>query len=246
MQWCGGACTPSRFPHGQTRGLGPVLPFHVDEAARHRAMPGQPNRDGDISQLPIAAGDVAHAVRRIREAMQQDDGADGLPAGLEYERAVPVLRERSRIDGTSLEVAVRGNPFVWLELPRDVISHLVEECVLGLQIRGPIEPSELVALQLVWTVGMPRLELGATLRIPGADGQQRERARCQHQHHAPRDASQHGYADPSFFALRAVHGGPAGGRELRGSAGLDAEPGRSPSPARIRSTSCRPASITEM
>ena len=84
----------------------PVLPFDVGQARPARCRGPASGSPPPRSRVAIAAGDVAQAVGRIGQAVQQHHRADRRSVGLEDVGAVPVLREVAGIDRAAVEVAV--------------------------------------------------------------------------------------------------------------------------------------------
>jgi hypothetical protein len=65
-------------------GRRPVLPFDVGEAGGDGAVPGQTDHDRDKAVIAICPRDMALAVRRVRQAMQQYHGAHRRTRGLQH------------------------------------------------------------------------------------------------------------------------------------------------------------------
>ena len=184
------ANAPASLADGKTgRGV-PVLPFDVGQGRRHGAVARHPDRHGDEAAVAIGARDVAQAVRRIGQPVQQDDGADRGPVGLEDVGAVPVLREVAGIDRAAGVVAVARCPRLLVELVDDICPDLAKDRLLGLAIGGPVGLVDVRGMPVVRHVGVPRIERRPTLGIPGADGKQRCRDHDQ-QHENAAKQSQH-------------------------------------------------------
>ena len=176
MQGARGTDAPPGLSHRETRRFRPVLPVDVGQGGRHGAMRRQPDRDGDIAVLPVPPREVAQAVRRIGQSVQQHDRADGGSFRLEDVRAIPVVREAARIDRAAVVVAVGGGPVFRLELLCDLRSHLVEERLLGLDVAFPLDLPEIPRLEIVGDVGVPQRERRPSLRVPHADREQQQDA----------------------------------------------------------------------
>ena len=106
----------------------------------------------------IAARDVALAVGRIGQPVQEHHRADGRALRLQHVGAVPVLREARRMHRAALEVAVDRNAVLGLELLVDLPVHGLEGRILGREVLGPVGLVELVRAQLGRRVGVPELE----------------------------------------------------------------------------------------
>ena len=74
----------ARFPHGEPRRCRPIFPFGVDQPGRNGAVTGQPDDNRDKAMVPIKPGDVALAVGRVGQAVQQHYCADGRAVGLQH------------------------------------------------------------------------------------------------------------------------------------------------------------------
>ena len=161
----------SRFTHGEPRCRRPVFPAHVGQPGGDRAMAGHADADGDEAVLRVALGDVAQAVGRVRESVQQHHGAPRRRRRLDHVGAVPVVRELRREDGAALEVAVVGHALVRLELPRDVGQHAVEDRLLLLDIARPVGGVEFIGPQFDGHEGMPGLQWRPLQRAVGTNGE---------------------------------------------------------------------------
>ena len=158
---CSGFDGPARrlrLAHGEARGRIPVLPFDVGQGGRNGAMGRHPDRHGDKAVVAIAARDVAQAVGRIGEPVQQDDRADRRPVGLEDVGAVPVLREVAGIDRAAVVVAVARDAGLGVELVGDFGPHAAEDRLFGLEPGRPVGLVDLGGVHVVRHVGVPRLE----------------------------------------------------------------------------------------
>ncbi len=173
MQRLAGARAPAAFADGKAGRGHPVLPFDLGEGARNRAVARKPDADRDKAVGAIELGDMAQAERRVGQPVQQDDRAGRLALGLEDEGAVPVLPEMPGIDRTALEIAVHRHAVAFGKLARDLIPHRIEDPVLRVEVSLPVRGVELARAQLVRRKGVPGLERGPSLRIPGAHSQQR-------------------------------------------------------------------------
>ena len=100
-----------------------------------------PDRDGDEAVVAIAARDVAQAVGRIGQAVQQHDRADRRAVGLEDVGAVPVLREAAGIDRRCRRSSGCPGP----RAPASSLSmtsrpHIAEDRLFRLEVGGPVAP----------------------------------------------------------------------------------------------------------
>src|SRR5262249_58411633 len=66
---------PARLADRQPGRRRPVLPLDVGEGARNGAVRGQPDDDRDEATVAVRLRDVTLAVRRIRQAVQQNGRA---------------------------------------------------------------------------------------------------------------------------------------------------------------------------
>ena len=162
------------FPYGEPGRCHPVLPLHVGQGGRHGSVRWQPDRDRDVAQFAVAAGDVAQAVRRIREAVQKNDGPDRRAVRLENVRPVPVLHEVARIDRTSVEVSITGNASFRIQSGHDLGLHGLEHPRLGLEVGGPVCLVEFRRRQFMRHVCMPKFEPRPALGIVGTHREERE------------------------------------------------------------------------
>mgnify|MGYP003693589755 CR=1 FL=1 len=121
---------------------------------RNGAMGRHPDRHRDEAVVAIAARDVAQAVGRIGEPVQQDDRADRRPVGLENVGAVPVLREVAGIDRAAVVVAVARDAGFGVELVGDFGPHAAEDRLLGLEVGRPVGLVDLVGVHVVRHVGV--------------------------------------------------------------------------------------------
>ncbi len=72
-----------RLAHREPGRRGPILPMDLAQARRDRAVPGKPWHDRHEAAVPITPRDLAHAVGRVGEAVQEDDRADRRPGRLQ-------------------------------------------------------------------------------------------------------------------------------------------------------------------
>ncbi len=101
-------------------------------------MPGQPDHDGDEPVIAVVAGDMALAVRRIGEAVQQHDGSDWRAVWPQDIGAIEILREPAGINRAAGKVSVQRQAFIGVEPLRHRAPDVVEYFLLAGQIAIPI------------------------------------------------------------------------------------------------------------
>ena len=157
--------------HGQPgRGV-PVLPLDIGQAGRNRAVARQADGDGDEAAVAVAPRDVAQAVGRIRETVQQHHDADRRSLGLEHVGPVEVVAEVAGVD-RALGVVAVGRDCGFRADPVDhLAAHVAEDHVLVAQVGRPVGLLQRIDVQLRRHEGVPRLERRPALGVPGAEGE---------------------------------------------------------------------------
>ena len=89
------------------------------------------------------------------------------------------------IDRAAVVVAVAGDAGFGVELVGDFGPHAAEDRFLGLEPGRPVALVDLVGMHVMRHVGVPRLEIGSTLRIPGARNKESRGDHDQQHQHAP-------------------------------------------------------------
>ena len=129
--------------------------------------------------------------------MQQDDRADRGPVGLEDVGAVPVLCEVAGIDRAARVIAIARCLRLVVDLVDDLGPHLAKHRLLSLEVGGPVGLVDLRGVPVVRHIGVPGIERGTALGIPGPRDQQRPGDHQQEHEHAAQK-SQHlaGHCNP--------------------------------------------------
>ena len=142
-------------------------------------MRRQARHDRKEAAVSVEARDVALAIGRVGQAVQQHDGTDRLAVRLQHEGAVEILLEAPRIDRAAVEIAVDRNAIVLRQLLGDLAPQFIEDFVLARDILLPVGDIELRCAQFLRNEGVPRLERQAALGIVDAHPEQRhEYQRC--------------------------------------------------------------------
>jgi hypothetical protein len=74
----------TRLPYRKPCRRHPILPFSIHQPCRNGAMPGQSDHYRDKTVVTIETGDMALAVGRVRQAVQQHHCADRRTIGLKH------------------------------------------------------------------------------------------------------------------------------------------------------------------
>ncbi|MNE32406.1 hypothetical protein D3C80_1260170 [compost metagenome] len=90
------ACKAGSFTHCQPRDRHPVLPVDIGERTRRRTVTRQTRGDRDKPLLLIVTGKAFHAVRRVRQAVQQYHHAFRLCTWHQNKRAITLIRKTAR------------------------------------------------------------------------------------------------------------------------------------------------------
>ena len=143
MQRRGRIGPPPRLAHCKPRRRNPLIPFHVGQRRRHRAVRWHSRHNRNEATIPIEVRDVALAIGRVCQAMQQHRCADWLAVRLQHEGAIEVLRKTSRIDRAAIEIAVDRNAIVRRQLLGDLAAQLVEDRGFVREILLPVGGVEL-------------------------------------------------------------------------------------------------------
>ena len=174
----------ARLPDGQARGRGPLLPLDGGQAPRNRAVAGHADRHRHVARLHVALRDMAQAVGRIRQAVQQHHRAGRCTIGLHDVGTIPVARELARIDRAVGEVAVAGMAGMRLQALGHLGSHFGESLLFGRHVPGPVRLVDLHRRQFMGDEGVPEFERRPALRVVCAHGQQGRHGDGQH-HRTP-------------------------------------------------------------
>ena len=129
-------------------------------------MSWQPYRRANKPLLAIVSGDVPQAVGRIRQTVQKHSGSNGSAHWFEQVRAVPVLRETTRIDGTPIEITVKGSPILRIQLLSDFAPNAIENGIFSGQVFRPVGSIKLFRPQFLRQVSVPKFERRTTLTRP--------------------------------------------------------------------------------
>ena len=186
MERLGRADAPAGLANRQTRCRVPVLPFDIGQRRRHGAVRRHPDRHRDEAPVAVVPCNVAQAVGRIGQAMEENDCAERRPVGLEDIRAVPIRREVAGIDRTARVVAVARGSRLLVELVDNFCPHLAKDRLFGRKVGSPVSLVDLRGVPVARHVGMPWIKRRSALGIPGAGNEQRCRGHDQQHEHAPK------------------------------------------------------------
>ena len=142
----------------------------VDLGQRRPAPCHAPGRRMPMAMKPrslVALGDVAQAVGRIGQPVQEDHGAARRAVGLQQEAAVPVLHEAVGMHRAAGEVAVGEDPVLRLQRVRHLAPHRLEGGLLDLDVARPVGGIERRDRQFL-----------RHHQVPGASGGALDRPRC--------------------------------------------------------------------
>ena len=127
---------PTRFPHRQPRSRHPALPFDRREGTRRRAMPRQPRRNRDKAALLIILRQIAHAVGRVAQPVQQHHRPPNVSFRHQNKRTIPVGIEARWINCAAGIKAVQR---VFIFLAQRIVQlcfHLLKDARFPLLILG--------------------------------------------------------------------------------------------------------------
>ena len=131
--------------------------------------PGHARRERDVAELAQRLGDRPDAVRRVREAVQEERAApDGV--GDELERPVAVRgAEARRIERPAREVPVAGGPVRVGDGGQHLLLQRREDGVLALEVVGQCRRfGKLAGLDVAEVRAVPGLEIGQAPRLEPA------------------------------------------------------------------------------
>ncbi len=162
----------------------PVLPGHLRQRRRHRAMAGHAQGQHVIAAIEQRAGDCTHAVRRIGKTVQQQRAALD-PRRPQLEAAVPVAREQPLVVGTLRPVAIAGQLLFQGDRLQQPSARFLEQILLAPEVA--IQRESGVKLRCLHLAGrclrVPRLQIGKPARLQRIyqdDGRQHAQGRDEH------------------------------------------------------------------
>ena len=216
---------------------GPVLPGDRDQPGRGGPVARQPQGQHVVAQGAIELAQGAHAVGRVREAVEEQRAAARRAVGLELEGAVEVRCARRRIARPAGHEAVEGRERR-LRLDRGGApgGEGVEELVLQTPVGREVEvPARVAGRELaLGRVAMPGLERWHGARVQGDPEERSEDQERDAQGQAQREEGQAGGGRALAVHRRGDRAespgsGPSPGRDL--ACGGRAAPAAGPVPA---------------
>lgn len=132
------------------------------------------NSDDRETMLCIEGGEIAEAIRRVCQTMQQYDSAKRPALGLEAIGPIPVMGEMIGIDGAALEISVERDQLLGGQLFSDIHPNRLENLIFNLQIRFPIRAVDFVDRQFLRRIEMPGLQLWPLLRLIYTNAQEND------------------------------------------------------------------------
>ena len=136
-------------------------------------------RNGKKARFGVKLRQMAHAERRIGQAMHQHHSAPGRGSRFKNEGPVPILGEARRIDRAGRIIAIAQATIFRRQLVRDLLPHEIKGTPFGRHEALPIGSIQRCRIQFGRHLCMPKAQIRAVIDIPGAE---RDTYRQQHRH----------------------------------------------------------------
>jgi hypothetical protein len=163
----------ARFADGEAGCRLPLLDAGAGEARGHRAMARKADRDDMPAARLVEPGDVAQAVGRVGEAVEEDDCAQRPARRCDRDAAVPILQQVRRVHRGLCPIAVLGDP----GLARQLVGHLGlyrgEDSLFAAHPLRPVHIVELAGGRFLGDEQVPGLERRAAHRLPAPHDEHR-------------------------------------------------------------------------